>query len=161
MTIRELQRGDREPILGILRDTAVFNEEEIGIALELIDAVLNVPGQKDYEIAVGVDDGQRVAGYVCIGPTPATAATYDLYWIAVDPTIHGKGNGSALMQWMEKHIADKGGRLVVAETSSTEKYNATRRFYVRCGYEELARIREYYRPGDDLVVYGKYLSQHR
>ncbi|MCX6138761.1 MAG: GNAT family N-acetyltransferase [Ignavibacteriales bacterium] len=161
MIIRPLQAHDREPIRGILRDTAVFNEEEIQIALELIDTVLNIPHQKDYEIVTGVDEKEEVVGYVCVGPTPATVATYDLYWIAVDPKAQGKGNGVALMRWTEEHIAEKGGRLIVAETSSTGKYAATRRFYLKCGYEQLAQIREYYRPGDDLVVYGKYLSQHR
>jgi hypothetical protein len=47
--------------------------------------------------------------------------------------------------------------LVVAETSSQPKYEKTRRFYLTRGYAELARIRDYYRRGDDLVVYGKYL----
>jgi hypothetical protein len=48
---------------------------------------------------------------------------------------------------------------VVAETSSQPKYENTRRFYLKCDYLEVARIRDYYKPGDDLVVYGKYLSQ--
>jgi ribosomal protein S18 acetylase RimI-like enzyme len=161
MTIRPLVAADREPIAGILRATNVFNEEEIQIALELIDICLTDPRQNDYEIFSGVDTDGRVAGYVCVGPTPATASTYDLYWIAVDPRLQGHGVGAELMQWIEEHLSDKGGSLVVAETSSTEKYDATRRFYRRNGYEQLAQIREYYRPGDDLVVFGKYLSQHR
>ena len=161
MRIRPLVQSDCEPIRGILQDTCVFNEEEILIALELIDIVLNVPQQKDYEIVTAVDEEEQVVGYVCVGPTPGTAATYDLYWIAVAPKIHGKGIGKALMRWTEERIEAKGGRLIVAETSSTEKYTATRNFYLKCGYEQLARIQEYYRPGDDLVVYGKYLSQHR
>jgi ribosomal protein S18 acetylase RimI-like enzyme len=161
MRIRPPVQSDLEPIRGILQDTQVFNEEEILIALELIDTVLNVPQQKDYEIMTAVDEEEKVVGYVCIGPTPATAATYDLYWIAVAPHTHGKGIGKALLRWIEEYIEAKGGRLIIAETSSTEKYNATRSFYIKCGYEQLAQIREYYRPGDDLVVYGKYLSQHR
>jgi ribosomal protein S18 acetylase RimI-like enzyme len=161
MKIRPLVRSDREQIQGILQDTRVFNEEEILIALELMDAVLDVPQQRDYEIMTAVDEEEKVVGYVCIGPTPATEATYDLYWIAVAPHTHGKGIGKALMRWMEEYLDAKGGRLIIAETSSTEKYSATRNFYLKCGYTQLARIQEYYRPGDDLVVYGKYLSQHR
>jgi ribosomal protein S18 acetylase RimI-like enzyme len=161
MTIRPLAVADREPIEGILRATNVFNEEEIQIALELIDICLTDPRQKDYEIFSSVDSDGRIAGYVCVGPTPATASTYDLYWIAVDPGVQGHGVGAELMQWMEQYISAEGGRLIVAETSSTENYDATRRFYQRNGYELLAQIREYYRPGDDLVVFGKYLSQLR
>jgi hypothetical protein len=51
-----------------------------------------------------------------------------------------------------------GGRLIIAETSSQARYEKTRLFYLHHGYSEMARIGDYYRPGDDLVVYGKYLS---
>lgn len=155
-TIRPLLRSDREPILRLLRATGVFTEEELGIALELIDIVLDRPDQKDYEIAV-YDDGGVPAGYTCIGPTPGTDGTFDLYWIAVDPSKHGQGIGGELDRHVERSVRERNGRLIVAETSSTPRYDATRLFYRRRGYAELARISGYYRPDDDLVVYGKYL----
>ena len=52
----------------------------------------------------------------------------------------------------------RGGRLIIAETSSKPSYDGTNRFYVRNSYCEMARIRNYYEKGDDLVVYGKYFS---
>jgi ribosomal protein S18 acetylase RimI-like enzyme len=156
-TVRPLQRQDRTPLLGILRATGVFTDDEIEIALELIDSVLDRPEQRDYLIRVYEESG-RVMGYYCVGPTPATAATYDLYWIAVDPAIHGGGVGTMLNKDAEDLIRGRGGSLVIAETSSQPRYEKTRGFYIRRGYEELARIRDYYRPGDDLVMYGKYLS---
>jgi ribosomal protein S18 acetylase RimI-like enzyme len=156
--IDELRRTDREPLREILVGTGSFSEDEIAIALELIDAVLDRPGQKDYVIRV-CRDGDEVLGYYCVGPTPATESTYDLYWIAVAPGMHGKGIGKALIAHAEQLIQLRGGRLVVAETSSRPQYEKTRRFYLSAGYAELARIRSYYRADDDLVVFGKYLSQ--
>jgi ribosomal protein S18 acetylase RimI-like enzyme len=100
-----------------------------------------------------------VCGYYCVGPTPATAATFDLYWIAVDPAMQGKRIGKGLEEHAVEAVRARGGRLIIAETSSQPKYAATREFYLRRGYAEVARIKEYYRPGDDLVVYGKYLAQ--
>ena len=44
------------------------------------------------------------------------------------------------------------------ETSSKDKYAPTRHFYQRLGYVENARIRDFYRLGDDLLIYGKYLK---
>ena len=41
--IRPLQRQDREPLCALLEETAVFTKEEIRIALELMDAVLDHP----------------------------------------------------------------------------------------------------------------------
>jgi GNAT superfamily N-acetyltransferase len=155
--IRPLRRSDREPLHRILSETGVFTEDEIGIALELIDMTLDVPDQEDYIIFTYEDSGE-VLGYYCVGPTPGTEGTYDLYWIAASPAAHGTGVGKRLNAHAEAFVAGLGGRLLIAETSSRPHYERTRMFYVRRGYGELARIRDYYRPGDDLVVYGKYLS---
>jgi ribosomal protein S18 acetylase RimI-like enzyme len=135
----------------------MFTDDEVGIALELIDVVLDRPGQRDYIIHVFESAGV-VLGYYCIGPTPATVGTFDLYWVAVAPEAQGKGVGRALDEHAIELVRSQGGRLLVAETSSQEKYGGTRNFYRARGYDEVARIRDYYRPGDDLVVYGKYLN---
>lgn len=156
LRIRPLQPEDREPIRQLLVETGVFTGEEVGIALELIDAVLNNPGQKDYIIRV-CDEGNTPLGYYCVGPTPATESTYDLYWIAVTPAEHGKGVGRMLNTHAEGLIRSRGGTLIIVETSSRPQYDRTRGFYVSAGYTEFTRIRDYYRAGDDLVVYGKYL----
>jgi len=155
--IRSLRREDREPIRQLLVETGVFTDEEIGIALELVDIVMDNPQQKDYIIRVCEDSGE-VLGYYCIGPTPATQSTFDLYWIATKPSGQRKGVGGALDEHAQNLIGSQGGKLVIAETSSQPKYEKTRRFYLTRGYTELSRIRDYYRIGDDLVVYGKYLT---
>jgi ribosomal protein S18 acetylase RimI-like enzyme len=156
-TIRPLRGDDRAPLFEILKRTDVFTEDELAVAKELIDAVVETPDQKDYIINV-FEEGGVVLGYYCIGPTPATLATFDLYWIAVHPSFHGGGLGKALNTHAEELIRSRGGRLVMVETSSQPRYEKTRFFYMRRGYSELSRIRDYYRPGDDLVIYGKYLS---
>lgn len=156
--IDTLRRADREPLRQLLVETGYFTDDEVAIALELIDVVLEKPEQKDYVIRV-CRDGEMVLGYYCVGPTPATESTYDLYWIATATAMQGKGVGRALIAHAEQLICSRGGRLVVAETSSRPQYDKTRSFYHICGYAELARIKGYYRPGDDLVVFGKYLSQ--
>lgn len=158
--IRALCVADREPLKDLIEKTGVFSDAEVDIALELIDAVLDRPDQRDYTIAVS-DEGGTPVGYYCVGPTPGTKGTYDLYWIAVAPSRHGRGIGAALDTHAEAFVRSSGGRLIVAETSSTARYDRTRAFYVQRGYQELSRIRDYDGPGDDLVVFGKYLvPQH-
>ena len=157
MSIRPLRREDKEPIHDLLRATDVFSEEEIGVAIELIQISLEDENQKDYEIFSYTDSEERIVGYVCFGPTPATQGTYDLYWVAVSPSEHGKGIGSQLLQFAEDHIRAKGARFLIAETSSTLKYEKTRAFYERKGFAKVAHVKEYYKPGDDLIIFGKYL----
>lgn len=159
--IRQVQLEDRASLENILRGTKVFTDEEISVAMELIDATIEDPEQKDYMIKVAVSDKGKVEGYYCIGPTPLTRGTYDLYWIAVDANSHGRGIGKYLIKNAEDWVKEKGGHLIIAETSSQPKYENTRNFYLRTNYKELARIKNYYSMGDDLVIYGKYVSHHR
>jgi ribosomal protein S18 acetylase RimI-like enzyme len=155
LLIRPISAADREPILRILVETGMFTDQEVSIALELLDTVLTQPEQQDYVINVCEIVGP--VGYYCIGPTPATVGTFDLYWIAVDPVTQGRGIGAALVAHAEGVVRDRGGRLILAETSSQAKYQGTREFYRRRGYDQLTLIRDYYSPGDDLIVFGKYI----
>jgi ribosomal protein S18 acetylase RimI-like enzyme len=155
--IRPLRREDREPLQQLLVETNVFTAEEVEIALELIDICVERPDQKDYIIYTYNED-EKVVGYYCVGPTPATESTFDLYWIAVKPSMHGRGIGGVLNAHAENLIRQRGGRLVIAETSSQPRYDKTRKFYLSHGYTELSRIRDYYKAGDDLVVFGQYLT---
>ena len=47
------------------------------------------------------------------------------------------------------------GRFLLAETSSTPKYAAARAFYLHHGFRELVRITDFYRDGDDKIIYRK------
>lgn len=157
VTLRELERKDEEPIKSLLEATAVFRPEEIEVAMELLGHAFNRPEQEDYNFIVAEADG-KVAGYACWGPTPGTNGTWDLYWIATDPSLHGRGTGRRLMAAAENDMARRGGRLCVAETSGLESYEKTRRFYLRGGYALAARIADYYALGDDLCIFTKRLS---
>jgi ribosomal protein S18 acetylase RimI-like enzyme len=155
--IRPLVRADREPVLDLVRATGFFRPDEIEVAVELIDHTLDRPDQRDYVVVVATDEAGVVAGYLTYGPTPMTLGTFDLYWMAVDPRAQGKGYGRALVEWLEARVRAERGRLVIIETSSTPKYEPTRRFYLGLNYVEVARIPDFYQPGDDRVIYAKSL----
>jgi len=99
----------------------------------------------------------RVVGYVCYGPTPMTQGTFDLYWIASAPEARGQGVGTALISAMEKELSHRQARVVRVETSALESYGSTRSFYAAMKYDEEARFRDFYRPGEDLVILAKRL----
>lgn len=156
--IRKLIKSDRDGIQRILADTRHFNDDEIKVAMELVDIYLNDEKQQDYIFYVtDNEETKKPAGYICYGRRPLTEGTYDLYWIAVDPNIHGKGTGSRLVKHMEDDLKQAGGKLILIETSGKAEYENERRFYLKNGYEEQTVIKDFYRSGDDLFVYRKYL----
>lgn len=98
-------------------------------------------------------------GYACFGPHPLTQGTFDLYWIAVDPTVRGRGIGRALLSQVEAEIQARAGRLLLIETSGTPAYTAARRLYETCGYPCEAIVHDFYAPGDDLLIFSKHLPE--
>jgi ribosomal protein S18 acetylase RimI-like enzyme len=156
MPIRKFEKEDIKPLEEIVRATGVFREEEVDVAVELMNIAANDKEQKDYFLFSYVDETGTLQGYYCAGPTPMTQRTFDLYWIAVHPRVHKKRIGHELLEHCEAHVKTMGGKLLVVETSSQPKYEPTRRFYLRHQYEEAARIKDYYAQDDDLVIYSKH-----
>ncbi len=152
--MRKLRHDDIPLLEEILVATGAFTDDEVAIALELLETVINDPNQQDYEVAVA-HIGDHVAGYVLFGPVPLTEGNYDLYWIAVDPNSQGSGVGRRLMKHVEDQVRQRGGRLLCLETSSQGGYVRTRKFYEQAGYVEESCIRDFYKPGDDRLTYVK------
>jgi ribosomal protein S18 acetylase RimI-like enzyme len=155
MEIRLIEKKDREPLATLIRRIETFSQEEVQCAVELVDLALT-PNHPDYTILVADRDGTLV-GYVCYGPTPMTEGTFDLYWIASDPTVRGQGVGASLIAGMEGDMRRRGARVIRVETSATEAYGPTRGFYASMKYTEEARFRDFYKVGDDLIVLAKRL----
>ena len=153
MRIREVVAEDRTDLLKILEATGAFKQYEIEVADEVLQDSLKPAS--DYKSYCAVNEENRAIGYVCWGPTPCTSGTFDLYWIAVHPDCHEHGIGKQLLKYAEDHVRTEGGRLMVIETSSMEGYDNTRSFCVRNGYKQLALIPDFYRSGDDKIIYGK------
>jgi D-alanine-D-alanine ligase len=149
--LRHLTAADRGRIEEVSRAVGVFRQDEIPVALEVFDGA--VAGSPDY-LALGAEMDGRLAGWISWGPTPCTLGTFDLYWMAVDPAHHGAGIGTALLNAMEQQLP-RTARLIVVETAGRPDYAPTRAFYQARGYRAVARIPDFYAPGDDQVVYVK------
>jgi ribosomal protein S18 acetylase RimI-like enzyme len=173
IVLGELSAADRSRVAEILRGSKVFSAAEIGVALELLDESLTDRGPRtgeegiphasflvphsvsDYLFLGAFTPEEVLVGYACWGPTPATDRTWDLYWIAVDTALQGAGIGTILLEEVERRLVGQHARMLIAETSSRSDYAATRGFYERRGYREAARVRDFYAPGDDRIIYVK------
>ena len=150
VTIRAMVPEDREPIRRALTACGAFSEEEVRVALDMVDAGLH----GEYTLLV-VDVAGDVCGYACVGRAPLTQCSWYVYWICVHPETQGIGLGRALQARVEEFIRESGGLRLVLETSGRAAYQRTRRFYEDAGFATVGRIPDFYGPDDDCVVYSK------
>lgn len=157
LDIRPLRPADRPALEALIRSVELFSEAEKDVAVEVLDAYLATPG-RDYHALGAFDRERELLGYACYGPTPCTVGTWDLYWIAVAGETRGRGVGTSLMDDVERNVASHRARLLVIETSSREDYTPTRAFYERRGYDAVARVPDFYAPGDDRVIFARHFD---
>jgi len=147
---------DIETVREMILSTGFFYDFEVPVALELVEDRLELGEQSDYHFLFAELDGKTVS-YTCYGSIAGTEGSFDLYWIVTHNDFRGKGIGNLIITETHRLIRDMGGRIVVAETSSLEKYAPTRHFYDRIGYSKEAQIDDFYKEGDGKVFFVKRL----
>jgi ribosomal protein S18 acetylase RimI-like enzyme len=152
ITIRPAAVHDRQGLFSLAAAISNFNAEEVELAREVIGDALD-SDQHGYHLLVAVARDGQLLGFICYGQIPITDRRWDLYWIAVDPRQARGGIGSRLLHAMESRLGR--GTRVYVDTSSTEGYAAARSFYERHGYQVAGRFPDFYRQGDDKIVYVK------
>ena len=155
---REVRPEDVETVRDIIVSTDFFYDFEVPVAVELVQERLDEGAASDYHFIFAELDGKTVS-YSCFGPVAATEGSFDLYWIATHNAYRGKGIGNLLIEETHRIIGEMGGRIVIAETSTLEKYTPTRHFYDQTGYTKEAQIDDFYKAGDGKVFFVKRLKK--
>ena len=104
------------------------------------------------------DDDNGPVGVAYCEAERMTNRTWNLQLIAIRPDRQGQGRGATLLRHVEQTLTARGERMLLVETSGLPEFERTRAFYRQCGYEEEARIRDFYATGDDKVVFRKVLN---
>ena len=151
--IREMTAADIPAILSLLEASGAFRPAEVSVAREVLCHAAAGFGVGPYASFVADCRGQ-ILGWVCHSETACTEGTFDIHWLAVAPACQGHGIGMQLALSAIGDIAQRGGRLVLVETSGRPDYSGTRAFYEKLGFREMSRVAHFYAAGDDKVVYG-------
>lgn len=151
-----LRESDADAVARIVARTGVFNVAEVKIARSLVEETrAGLPGAEyRFLIADGIDG---IDAYTCFGPIPGTERRYELYWIAVDPSLRQRGLGRALLAETERAVRALGGTHIFAHTSTRSDYAPARTFYVANGYTQHTHVPDYYSDGDGMAIFGKRL----
>ncbi|MDQ3674034.1 MAG: GNAT family N-acetyltransferase [Gemmatimonadota bacterium] len=156
--IRPATREDSAAVIDLVIAVEMFSADDArlveGMLAEYFDA------NKDDGHVCMIDDEGGPLGVAYYQPESAADRVWDLTMIAVQPDRQGQGHGAAMLRRVEEDLRARGQRLLLVDTSASPQYDRTRAFYVKCGYEEEARIRNYWTAGDDLVVFRKALNAY-
>ena len=144
-------------VRSLVGSTGFFNGAEVDIAADLVTERLSKGIRSGYHFILA-ERGSGLVAYACYGPIEGTLGSFDLYWIAVAPEEQRKGLGPQVFARAENAMRKAGAKKIYVDTSSSDRYAGTRGFYQRMGFEEDARLPDFYGPGDAKVIYVKQLD---
>ncbi len=160
LSIRPAVLADCEPIRTLAVGNGMFAADDMDGFNEMMGGYLDGTLVGHAWIVAENDHGATVgSGYYA--PEPFADRMWNLYFIAVDPGRHRDGTGGVIIDWVEQTLRDLGpdvARVLIVETSSLDQYAQARSFYAKKGFDEEARIRDFYGPGDNKVVFWKSLT---
>ena len=156
--IRPTVPADTPDLLTLTQATGVFKDMEITALQEVLDDYHSTNITLGHQ-CVTLEDKERIMGFAYFAPAAMTDRTWYLYWIAVRKQTQARGLGHKLLMFTENAIREAKGRILLIETSGLPHYDLTRKFYLKNGYEEEARLRDFYSDGDNLVVFRKRLLE--
>jgi ribosomal protein S18 acetylase RimI-like enzyme len=152
--VRPLLMEDRNFARDALIDCGVFSDEEVMVAVEMVEAGLH----GEYSLLGITTERRQLCGYACFGPAPLTESSWYLYWICVRRSAQGAGIGRMLQTRVEDAVRELGGERLILETSGRDSYERARRFYCQMGFVNIGSIPDFYKPGDTCLIYCKVLG---
>lgn len=154
--IRAIAPDDTTALLAFAEATGLFQPQQIGELAQML--VAHFEETTDSSGIWLTDDDSGLVGIAYFAPERMTEGTWNLYLIAIDPKYQRQGRGTKLLAHVEKMLAERGERILLVETSGVDSFEYVRDFYRQSGFEEEARIRDFYQAGDDKVVFRKALA---
>jgi ribosomal protein S18 acetylase RimI-like enzyme len=155
-TIRSIVPNDSSAIIELAVAAGLFPATETAMLDRVLKDYFDGNLGEGHRWVTDEEDGE-IRGVAYYAPDLVGDRVWYIYMIAVQPHYQGKGRGTALMQYVENELRSNDGRLLLVETSGLPKYDRTRQFYAKCGYEEEARIRDFYGTSDDKILFRKVL----
>lgn len=152
---RPTDPADTPTLVALAERTGVFKPHEIETLQGVLDDYHAVCREEYGHLCFTREADHVVVGFVYLAPTAMTDRTWEVWWIAVDPQLQGRGLGRELLLFAESEAAAAETRLLLIETSSLPHYEPTRRFYLKHGYTVAAEIADFYADGDDKVIFAK------
>ncbi|WP_299967265.1 GNAT family N-acetyltransferase [uncultured Roseobacter sp.] len=153
MIIRTTKNEDIPALQDVLDRTGLFPGDVLpGMAADFL------ADEESPDLWLTCEAEGRAIGFCYAVPEEMAEGAWNMLAIAVLPSKQGGGCGGVLLRHLEAKLKERGQRILIADTSGTDAFARTRSFYLKNGYAEEARIRDFWATGDDKVVFWKSLG---
>jgi ribosomal protein S18 acetylase RimI-like enzyme len=153
--IRSIAPDETTAAIAVARSTGLFQPHETEELSKMLSEHFDGEDSPDLWL---VDDDNGLVGIAYVAPERMTDGTWNLYLIGIHPDRQRQGRGAALLAHIERILTEREVRVLLVETAGTDDFEYVRSFYRQSGYDEEARIREFYAAGVDKIVFCKALA---
>lgn len=148
LNIRPAEARDVGAIGRLATSTDLFPGEMLD---DMIAGYLSKATSDIWFVAVDGD----VLGFGYCEPERMADGAWNLLAIGVAPDRQGQGVGAAMLRHLEAALQKAGARILIVETLGTAEFQSARDFYLKNGFDEEARIRDFYEDGGDKIVFWR------
>ncbi len=146
--VRAAGPQDAEAVIAVAAASGLFGAEELDAFAPMIREGL-AGGDAVWLVTGGLTGAAMAEAEVFAD------RVWNLRFIAVMPDLRRSGTGRQLLRAAEAAVRAKGARMLLVETDGAEAFAGVRAFYCAVGYEEEARIRDFYGPEQDKVIFRR------
>lgn len=151
--IRKVQIQDLNGLKEVLNSSELFPSEYLD---DMISDYFNNVDTEDIWFTY-IDNNKPIAIGYCV-PEKFTEGTYNLLAIGVSKEFQRKGIASVMIKYIEELLKQKEVRILIIETSSNDTQIGARNLYPKIGYAQVGVIKEFWKEGEDKVIFWKKLK---
>jgi ribosomal protein S18 acetylase RimI-like enzyme len=148
--IRAVEKADIIDLKIVVDSNELFPSEYLD---EMINDYFNNLESQDIWFTY-IDKDKPVAIGYCV-PEKLTDGTYNMLAIGVAKEFQRQGIAIDMMNYIENILKKADGRILIVETSSDDAQEGARNLYKKIGYTQVATIKDFWKDGEDKIVFWK------
>lgn len=155
--VRDMTSDDLEPCLRIIESV---EPELLPLAkVEVAGGFHRRP--REQEFVVALLDGRLVGLLGHLRDIWGVPDVWWLNWLYVDPAVRRRGIATRLLAETENRLRRKGCRKVYLDVGNEDTHAEAIAMYDRTGWVLEGRLTDYWRQGEDFLVFGKPLDREQ
>ncbi len=156
--IREITPDDVDAVVQLMVEAGQVSPDAPQVVISLLDEYFNV--NKDVRHRAFIDfEGDQAVGFSYVYPDKASPRVWVIATLVVPNDTPEADYWKRMVIFLENYLKENNQRMLLTELSGLPKYEVERNFYQWAGFEEEARIRDFYKAGNDKVILRKVVAQ--